>query len=136
MKTKLLMLLLIGFTCSIAASAQQTNTEPLPLKMFLTLRDSCTSMDVVFLKGQGGSISVEGNNVRLFNSFFENKSAVRTNATIDGNIMWLLNGREFISGNYFLGDSTGYVVFNKDGKEYVNLLSAQGNSFFKSQIKN
>jgi len=100
------------------------------------MRDSTTSMDIVMYQGKGGSMSLDGRNVKLFNAFFENKVATKTNAPLAGNIMWQKNGREFISGNYYLGDSTGYVVFTKDGKEYVNLLNAQGNSFFKGQIKN
>lgn len=99
------------------------------------MRDSTTSMDIVMMQGKGGSMSLDGRNVKLFNNFFEYKTAAKTKAPLAGNIMWLVNGREFISGNYFLGDSTGYVVFNKDGKEYVNMLNVQGNSFFKGQIK-
>ena len=92
-------------------------------------------MDVVMMLGKGGSLSLEGRNVKLFSAFFENKPAPKTNAPVAGNIMWLREGREFISGNYFLGDSTGYVVFKKDGKEYINQLNSAGNSFFKGQIK-
>ena len=110
--------------------------QPLPAKIFHTLHDSTTSMDIVMMQGKGGSMSLDGRNVQLFNSFFENKTAVKTKAPLAGSMMWQINGREFISGSYFLGDSTGYVVFTKDGKEYVNLINAQGNSFFKRQIKN
>jgi len=49
--------------------------------------------------------------------------------------MWQINGQEFLSGNFYLGDSTGYVVFTKNGKEYVNRINQQGNTFFKNQIK-
>lgn len=116
---------------SVSLFAQQ----PLPAKVYYTLRDSTTSMDMVMMQGKGGSMSLDGRNVQLFGNFFENKTAPKTNAPLGGNIMWLINGREYISGNYYLGDSTGYVVFVKDGKEYVNRLNNQGNSFFKSQIK-
>jgi len=109
--------------------------QPLPLKTYLTMRDSTTSMDIVMMQGKGGSMSLDGRNVKLFNNLFDNKPATKVKAPLGGNIMWQVNGREFISGSYYLGDSTGYVVFNKDGKEYVNLLNAQGNSFFKGQIK-
>ncbi len=108
---------------------------PLPSKTFLFLRDSTTSMDIVMLQGKGGSMSAEGRSVPLFINFFDNKTAPKTNAPQAGMIMWLQNGREFISGDYYLGDSTGYVIFKKDGKEYVNRINPQGNSFFKSQIK-
>jgi hypothetical protein len=123
-----------GIMCSSVVLAQAVKKESLPVKTLMTMRDSTTSMDVVMLLGEGGSISAEGRNVQYFNSFLENKGAVKTNAQPAGTIMWLINGREFISGNYFLGDSIGYVVLQKDGKEYVNELNAQGNSFFKSQI--
>lgn len=117
--------------CSVFCIAQQ----PLPAKVYYTMRDSTTSMDMVMMQGKGGSMSLDGRNVQLFSNFFDNKPAAKTNAPLGGNIMWLINGREYISGNYYLGDSTGYVVFIKDGKEYVNRLNNQGNSFFKSQIK-
>jgi hypothetical protein len=109
--------------------------QPLPVKTYLIMRDSTTSMDIVMMQGKGGSMSLDGRNVKLFNNLFENKTAAKFNAPLGGNMMWLINGREFISGNYFLGDSNGYIVFQKDGKEYVNLINAQGNSFFKGQIK-
>lgn len=100
------------------------------------MRDSTTSMDIVMMQGKGGSMSLDGRNVQLFNNLFENKTATKVKLPQAGTIMWQINGREFISGNYFLGDSTGYILFNKDGKEYINLINAQGNSFLKGQIKN
>ena len=115
---------------SVLCFAQQQ----LPAKTYYTLRDSTTAMDVILMQGKGGSLSLEGRNVKLFNSFFENKTAVKTKAPQAGMIMWLMNGREFLSGNFYLGDSTGYVVFQKDGKEYVNLMNNAGNSFFYNQI--
>jgi hypothetical protein len=132
MKIKISSLLVLLIPC-LAVFAQ---TGSLPAHMFSTLTDSTTSMDVVLLIGEGGSISAEGPNVKFFNSFIDKETAAKTNARPAGTIMWLINGREFISGNYFLGDSTGYFVFQKDGKEYVNRMNTQGNSFFKSQIKN
>ncbi len=108
--------------------------QQLPAKTYYTLRDSTTAMDVVLMQGKGGSLSLEGRNVKLFNSFFENKTAIKTKAPQAGMIMWLINGREFLSGNFYLGDSTGYVVFQKDGREYINLMNNAGNSFFYNQI--
>ena len=92
-------------------------------------------MDVVMMLGKGGSLSLDGRNVKLFNSFFEQKSATKTATQQAGMIMWQINGREFISGYYYLLDSSGYIVFNKDGKEYVNRMTKDGASFFKSQVK-
>ena len=115
--------------------AQVAKPQALSLKSFITLRDSTTSMDIVKILGKGGSMSLEGRNVKLFNAFFESKTAVKTDAPQAGNIMWLINGREFISGNYYLGDSTGYIVFKQGEKEYVNRINNQGNTFFKGQIK-
>lgn len=122
------------FCCllSIVCLAQQ----PLPLKSFITLRDSTTSMDVVMMIGKGGSLSLDGRNVKLFNGFFETKTTTKKAVPQAGMIMWQINGREFISGNYYLSDSSGYIVFDKDGKEYVNRMTKDGASFFKSQIKN
>ncbi|MBL7777507.1 MAG: hypothetical protein JNK66_04310 [Chitinophagales bacterium] len=109
--------------------------QALPFKTYQTMRDSTTAMDVIMMLGKGGSMSLEGRNVQLFNQFFDNATAKKTEAPQAGLIMWLINGREFISGNYYLGDSSGYVVFKKDDKEYINRINAQGNTFFKSQIK-
>ncbi len=108
---------------------------PLPFATYKALRDSTTSMDIVMMQGKGGSMSLEGRNVQLFTAFFENKTTIKTNAPLAGNIMWLSNGREFISGNYFLGDSTGYIVFSIAGQEFINRINQQGNQFFKNQIK-
>jgi hypothetical protein len=127
--------ILCGLLVGSVLYGQTSKTAPLPVKTLQTMIDSTTSMDVVLLIGEGGSLSTEGPGVIFFNSFIENKPAEKTNSKPAGNIMWLINGREFISGNYFLGDSTGYIVFQKDGKEYVNQLNARGNTFFKQQIK-
>jgi hypothetical protein len=127
------MKLIVSFIFSLftfALFAQQ----PLPTKAYLIMRDSTTSMDVTMMQGKGGSLSLEGRNVKLFNSFFDYQTAPKTNVPQAGMIMWLINGREFISGNFYLGDSTGFVVFKKDGKEYVNRLNSQGNSFFYNQM--
>jgi hypothetical protein len=115
--------------------AQNTPAKPLPGPLYATMRDSSTSIDIVFLQGASRSISIDGKNVHLFNSFFENAPALKNNNAQVGMIMWQVHGKEFLSGNFFLGDSTGYVVINKDGKEYVNKINAQGNSFFKEQVK-
>lgn len=134
---KNLFLFLFSFLCFSAFAQTQgaAKTTPLPAKSYKVLHDSTTSMDIVMMQGKGGSISLEGKNVRLFNSYFFNTPAVKNNSAQAGMIMWQINGREYASGNYFLGDSTGYVIINKDGKEYGLTISKEGNSFFKSQVK-
>jgi hypothetical protein len=122
---------LLFVLCAVFCVAQQ----PLPAKVYYTMRDSTTSMDVVMFQGKGGSMSLDGRNVQLFSNFFDGRTAPKTNAQAAGSMMWQINGREYISGKYFLGDSTGYIVFTFGGKEYVNRLNTQGNSFLKSQIK-
>jgi hypothetical protein len=124
-------LLLLAFADS--ATAQQTKTVALPMPYYIRMLDSTTSIDVVFMLGQGGSISVEGRNAKMFNSFFERETTSKLNVPQAGTMMWEINGKEFLSGNFYLGDSTGYIVFTKNGKEYVNKINEQGNHFFKSQ---
>lgn len=131
------LLFIFVLTLSQVSIAQTATYKPtvLPAKTYKALRDSTTSMDIIMMQGKGGSMSIEGRNVQLFNTFFEPISARKTEAPQAGMIMWLINGREFISGNYFLGDSTGYIVFAQDNKEYIHRINNQGNNFFKSQIK-
>lgn len=136
MKLRLLLtpLLLCAALFSMAQTQTAAKPQTLPQKVYTTMHDSTTSMDVVLMQGKGGSLSLEGRNVQLFNSFFVDAPAQKFNAPLAGNIMWLINGREYISGSFYLGEKTGYVVFNYHGKEYVNLLNEQGNAFFASQI--
>ena len=131
MKFLFSLLLFAGITGS--AVAQQPKAQALPMPLYLKMVDSTTSIDVVFMLDKGGSISVEGRNTKLFNSFFESVPAAKINKPQAGSVMWQVNGREFLSGAIYLGDSTGCVVINKNGKEYVNRINPQGNSFFKSQ---
>ena len=131
MKLLLSGLLILGLVLGV--HAQQTKTQALPMPYYLKMIDSTTSIDVVFMLGQGGSISVEGRNAKLFNSFFERETTPKLNTPQAGTLMWEINGKEFLSGSIYLGDSTGCLVVKKDGKEYVNRINAQGNSFFKSQ---
>ena len=123
--------LMLGIACSV--SAQQSKTVPLPMPYYIRMIDSTTSIDVVFMLGQGGSISVEGRNAKLFNSFFERETCPKLNTPQAGTMMWEINGKEFLSGSFYLGDSTGCLVINKNGKEYVNAINPQGTKFFKSQ---
>jgi len=131
MKLLLSGLLILGLVLGV--HAQQTKTQALPMPYYLKMIDSTTSIDVVFMLGQGGSISVEGRNARSFNSFFEWETTPKLNTPQAGTLMWEINGREFLSGSFYLGDTTGCLVINKNGREYVNKISQQGNSFLKSQ---
>ena len=126
-------LLMLAFADS--ATAQQAKTQALPMPYYIRMLDSTTSIDVVFMLGQGGSISVEGRNAKMFNSFFERETTRKLNVPQAGTMMWEINGKEFLSGNFYLGDSTGCIVFTKNGKEYVNKINKQGNHFFKTQGK-
>jgi len=115
------------------AFAQQPKTQALPMPLYIRMMDSTTSIDVVFMLDKGGSISVEGRNAKLFNSFFERETAPKLNAPQAGTVMWQINGKEFLSGSFYLSDTTGYVVITKNGKEYVNRINSQGTHFFKGQ---
>lgn len=98
------------------------------------LRDSCTSVDVLFTTAEGGSISIEGRNVKLFSSFVDVVPAkVTTGAFRAAVIMWQRNGREFLTGNAFLRDTWGYIVFKKDGVEFVHALTSQGVAFLQQE---
>ena len=122
----------------VTISAQQAATkqvnQALPIRTYAALRDSTTTMDITLLQGKGGSLSLDGKNVRLFGSFFENKTAAKTSVPQAGMVMWLRDGREFLTGNFYLGDSTGYIIIKHNGKEYVNSINNQGNNFFKKQM--
>lgn len=134
MKLSFSILMMLGLAGLVWAQ-QPSATKALPMPLYIRLLDSTTSIDVVFMQGKGGSISVEGRNAKLFNSFFENTTTPKLNTPQAGSMMWEINGREFISGNFYLGDSTGCIIFTKNGKEYVNRINGQGNTFFKNQIK-
>jgi hypothetical protein len=114
--------------------AQQKTPEALPQSLFVILRDSTTSVDIVLMKGKGGSLSMEGANVQVFSQFFEDAPAAKIPGPRGGTVMWEINGREFVSGDFYIGDSTGCIVMTKDGHEYVNRISETGNSFFRDQL--
>ena len=107
----------------------------MPSKMFYTLRDSTTQADVVFNFPATTSLSMEGRNVKMFNSLLDVKTAKDTLKKADGFVMWLINGREYIMGDFFLGEKESYLRFKKDTLVYVNRLTDQGASFFKQQKK-
>ena len=120
-----------------AAISKSPKQLSLPAPMFKNLKDSCTQLDIVFYTGVGGSMSLDGKNVRMFTAFVSpNPTPKIENAKQDGHIMWQINGREYLTGNMFLtGDSTGYLVFNKDNKEYINSLIPQGAGFLNTHGK-
>ena len=150
-------LILIGSFFAIATMAQQTQKKPmvvvksaphqtvrivpvvhdnsLPPNLYKTLHDSCNMIDLVY--NVGGSMSLNGRNVQLFSSFVEQKGTKKDETLPkEGFIMWQINGREFITGDmYFSSDSTGYLLFKKDDKEYINTLNKQGAVFLRKQKK-
>jgi hypothetical protein len=132
------------FLCLAAFSLAQPKTNisritvnevALPAKVYSTMRDSCTQLDIVFLTGKGGSMSLDGMNIKYFTQFVTQQTTSRkVNATQDGYIMWQINGREYQSGKiYFQSDSSGYITFSRNDKEYTNALSPQGAGFLRSR---
>lgn len=123
------------------ASAQNNASENIFRTMtqieYNILRDSCTALDVVFTKGNAGTMSVEGKSVSLFSSFVDVKTiSAKSPNSKDGFIMWQRNGREFLTGDiYLLSDSTSYLRFKKDDREMYHLLTSQGAAFLRSQMK-
>lgn len=106
--------------------------QALPAKVYSVLQDSITNIDITVYKA--GSLSMEGKNARSFDGFFQNTTTAKTNLQPEGMIMWQINGREYLSGKFFLGDSIGYVVTTFDNKEYINVIGPEGNKFFKERI--
>ena len=136
-------LLIIALLFSVAIIAQNSRTpvskapttQALPLINYVTLRDSCTQLDIVFITGKGGSMSLEGRNVKFFTSFVRPIAVdKKPNAPLDGTLMWQINGKAYQMANlYFTGDSSGYVTFDRNNKEYVNGLTPDGAAFLKNR---
>src|SRR5688572_14607100 len=123
----------ILFACilSLSAVAQSDTTmpAPLPVKLYVAMRDTANALDIIFNIGKGSSVSFDGHNVQMFTAFIDNAPARRDILNPAGVIMWQIDGKELLSGKFYLGDTTGYVVFFKDGREYVNLINKNGNTF-------
>lgn len=134
-------ILILALLFSVAIIAQQSRpvqkpkTQQLPLNVYNTLRDSCTQLDIVFITGKGGSMSLEGRNVKFFTSFVKPTPAdKKPNAPLDGTLMWQIDGKAYQMANlYFTGDSSGYVSFERNNKEYVNGLTPDGAAFLKTR---
>jgi len=134
-----------GLILSKSASAQQKQTSPpakpkasaLPTSIYNALRNSCNGMDITFLLGAGGSMSLDNRNVRMFTSFVSTGAGTKKESLPQaGLIMWEVNGREYLTGNlYFSGDSAGYVLFNRNNREYINALTKQGAGFLMTNGK-
>ena len=116
---------------SISAFSQSA----MPEKIFQAMLDSTNSIDVVFYNEEGASISADGKDVSFFNFFFSKDAATKTKARAGGSVMWLINGREFLSGTFYLADSTGYLVTKKNDKEYVNKITPTGFNFLNGGYK-
>lgn len=131
-KTLFAFLLLLSAAPTLCA---QDKMAALPAKMFITLRDSTTQADVIYYFPATNSLSMEGRNVHLFNSFIENKPALDTIKKSDGFVMWLINGREYLKADFFLGERESYFKFKKENKIFCNKISEQGAIFLKHQKK-
>jgi hypothetical protein len=141
MQKTFLVILAVMFSAAAMTRQQakvtvKTKAFALPPKIYNVLHDSCTQLDIVFITGRGGSMSLDNApSVRGFTSFVSMKPVEKIpNATLDGTVMWEINGREYLSGQLFFGgDSSGYIVFNKNDKEYVNALTPDGAGFLKTR---
>ena len=131
----------ILFTLSVSAqqkaqTAAKARVSALPAQLYTGIKDSCTSIDITFFTSTA-SISLDARNVHFFANFVSPYPVAKDlNIKQDGFIMWGRNGKEYLTGNlYFSGDSSGYLVFNKNDKEYVNALSPQGAGFLMTHGK-
>lgn len=123
----------IAFGYFASAKAQQ-EVNVLPLEMFKTLQQSTTQVDVVYHFPATASLSMEGINVLMFNTFVENASVVDTfQRKADGFVMWLINGREFLQADFFLGEKVSCFKFKTKDKIFVNRMSKQGAVFLKQE---
>jgi len=133
-KTRYILLsLLVAMQAVFLPLLAQQKAIALPQKMFVALRDSTTQADVVYHFPATNSLSMEGRNVRMFNSFVDTHSATDTIKKADGFVMWLINGREYLQGDFFLGEKESYFRFKKDTLRFVNKLTEQGAQFLKQQ---
>jgi hypothetical protein len=121
------------FTLCIAMQAQSAE-KPLPISTYMTMTLASTSADIVLLQGNGGSVAVDKDNIGLLKDFIEANVATKINVPQTATLMCLIDGREYISGSIYVGDTNGAVVFNIGGHEYVNELNEKGTRFFKNLL--
>ena len=135
--------IILVFTFKLSVSGQQKQTAmpapkptALPTLLYAGLRDSCTSLDITFFSSSA-SMSLDNRNVKFFAAFVSPMPAQKkSELKQDGIIMWQKDGREYITGSmYFSGDSTGYLTFNKNNREYINAFTPQGAAFLQTHGK-
>lgn len=130
---------IVYMTCTLGTTAQQRHAAKaaaLPAPLYRGLADSCTGIDVTFFTSSA-SMSLDNRNVRFFANFVSPYPAEQNpKVKQDGIIMWTRNGAEYLTGKmYFSGDSSGYLIFEKNSKEYVNAFSPQGAAFLQTHGK-
>lgn len=136
-KSALLFLLFLGVLISFAFKKQTptaTNVaKSLSPAAFYFMRDSCNQLDIVYSKG--GSMSIDGRNVGYFTSFIHYTPAKPIpNKVRDGIMMWVKNGREVISGDfYFTSDTSAYIQFKIDTLVFANNFTKQGATFLQTK---
>ena len=140
---KIIIILAVIFSIAAIAQQPQKQVQPtvkkpaaLPLRVYYTMRDSCNYLDIVFITGKGGSMSLDNvRSIRGFTSFVTTQPAQkRPNAPLDGTLMWQINGKSYQTGSlFFNSDSSAYMTFERDGKEYVNALTPDGAGFLRTR---
>ena len=131
---------LLAIVFSVAIVAQQNGTTqkniPLPMSVYKVMHDSCNYLDIVFVTGKGGSMSLDNApSIRGFTSFVTTRPAQKVaNAPMDGTLMWQINGREYQSGKlYFTSDSSAYITFERNNVEYINAITPDGAGFLRTR---
>ena len=131
---------LLAIVFSVAIVAQQNGATqkniPLPMSVYKVMHDSCNYLDIVFVTGKGGSMSLDNApSIRGFTSFVTTRPAQKVlNAPMDGTLMWQINGREYQSGKlYFTSDSSAYITFERNNVEYINAITPDGAGFLRTR---
>lgn len=125
------LLLLMGLLTACVTLQAQT----LPNEVFTAIRDSTTAIDMINLTGDGGSISIDNQNVDIFRYLLSADTDKKPANGPSVMIMWLRNGREIASGNIHWLNEAATVVVKIAGKEHVHKVSPQGYSILKSIFK-
>ena len=133
------------FTLSVIGFSQDTIKEidttkkvtiinPLPVSIYNELKTNGTGIEVtMYTSSKTFSIPKLAGTQYLLN-FIEGRATVDFNKENTAYVMILVKDDFYMDAEISISDKSNYIVFNKDGVKYYNILNQKGIAFFKKYM--
>lgn len=117
------------------AGTLQAQTLSLPKAVLDSIQLRADYADVIYYPPATATLSMEGPNVKFLNQFLGKPLPNPPAAKADGFVMWLIQGKEFLKGDFYLQTKPPYWLFEWEGKKISHEMTESGKTFLQQYFK-